>query len=52
VEKKEYYDLLQVYRDKLRAIQEEYIGMDGFEPETAPEAYLLDVLKRIYRLSL
>ena len=52
MENKDYYDLLQMYRDKLRAIQEEYIGMDGFEPETAPEQYLLDVLNRIYRLSL
>jgi len=35
----------------IEEIREEYIGMDGFIPETAPEEYLQSVLRRIYNIA-
>ena len=40
------------YKQALQEIIEEYIGMEGFESKTAPEAYLQSVLKRIYDIAV
>lgn len=34
---------------RLQEIAEIYIGMEGFTPKTAPEAYLQDNLKEMYK---
>ena len=36
---------------RLHEITEEYINMEAFVPQTAPEAYLLTILKRIYDIT-
>ena len=43
------YDKLKFF---LNEIKEIYIGMDGFSPETAPEAYLQFILNQIYDLAI
>ncbi|MFA5174683.1 MAG: hypothetical protein WC438_05875 [Candidatus Pacearchaeota archaeon] len=40
------------YKQALKEIIEEYTGMEGFITETAPEAYLQSVLKRIYDIAV
>jgi ABC-type transporter Mla subunit MlaD len=39
-------------RVALHEIAEEYAGYEGFEPQTAPEAYLQRVLNRVYTLAV
>lgn len=34
--------------EKIRLVEEIYIGMDGFVPQTAPEAYQQQTLKEMY----
>ena len=37
---------------RLQAIREIYNGMDGFEPKTAPEDYLLRIVRQMYHAAI
>lgn len=43
---------LRVATQNLEYIREEYIGMDGFKPGTAPEAYQQHVLRKMYEMAV
>ena len=45
-------DKLKELEKQLNEIKEIYLGMDGFNPETAPEAYLQFILNQIYDLAI
>lgn len=41
------------YKNALKEIREEYVGMDGIPiPLTACEGYLLTIIKRMYKISV
>ena len=40
-------DLIEALEAALREVFEEWAGSEGFIPETAPEAYLLQLTKRM-----
>lgn len=46
LEKKD--DLIREMLEESRQIVEPYVQMEGFKPETAPEAYQQNVLEEIY----
>ena len=39
-------------RVRIDAVREIYAGMEGFIPQTAPEAYLLRITKQMYDAAL
>lgn len=43
---------IEKLKARLHEVREIYAGMDGFEPETAPEGYCLRIIEQMHKASL